>query len=160
MTRPKRPAHARAPTRAPAAHQGEAPQAAARVLELKAEIQEAEEATLQALGPPGREAWYPAERGRCEAALEVAQLVEGLCAARLAASLPAASASAAELVAGGYGDVEDPLTLAAAARLLEPRAGLRPVPTAEDWQLARAQPLLNERLIVSNRSAGCAHLPV
>jgi hypothetical protein len=107
------------------------------VLELKAEIQAAEEATLQALGPPGREAWYPAERGLCEAALEVAQLVEGLCAARLAASLPAASASGTELAAGGGGE-DDVLTLAVAARLLEPGAGLRPVPTAEDWQLARA----------------------
>ena len=50
-----------------------------RLRELRAEVEAADAAWIEDTLPVGREAWYPADRGLCEAGLEIAELAEALC---------------------------------------------------------------------------------
>ena len=50
-----------------------------RLRELRAEVEAADTAWIEATEPVGREAWYPADRGLCEAGLQIAELAEALC---------------------------------------------------------------------------------
>lgn len=50
-----------------------------RLRELRAEVEAADTAWMEDTLPVGREAWYPADRGLCEAGREIAELAEALC---------------------------------------------------------------------------------
>ncbi|KAK9843477.1 hypothetical protein WJX81_004550 [Elliptochloris bilobata] len=105
----------------------------ARLRELRAEVEAEDKAWSDVTPPVGREAWYPADRGLCEAALEVAELAEALCPVPPAAGLEPGP----ELTPDGSP--------------APPRTAT--VPTAEDWAMIALIADLERNTAVRERAA-------